>query len=58
VRLQAIASSMGPLHPIPDDLLHGIHAVKYQPDFAGEYWDAWVRALRRAGQAFGMPEAT
>jgi L-fuculose-phosphate aldolase len=55
VQLQAIASSMGPLHPIPDHLLHGIHAVKYQPDFAGEYWDAWIRALRRSGQAFGMP---
>jgi L-fuculose-phosphate aldolase len=56
LQLQAIASSMGPLHPIPDHLLRGIHAVKYQPDFAGEYWDAWVRALRRSGQAFGMPE--
>jgi L-fuculose-phosphate aldolase len=56
MQLQAIASSMGPLHPIADDLRHGIHAVKYQPDFAGEYWDAWIRALRRSGQAFGMPE--
>ena len=56
LHMQAIASSMGPLHPIPDDLLHGIHEVKYQSDFAGEYWDAWIRALRRAGQAFGMPE--
>jgi L-fuculose-phosphate aldolase len=56
VQLQAIASSLGPLQPIPDELLHGIHAVKYQSDFAGEYWDAWVRTLRRNGQAFGMPE--
>ena len=56
LQLQAIASSLGPLAPIPDELLHGIHAVKYQSDFAGEYWDAWVRALRRSGQAFGMPE--
>ncbi len=56
LHMQAIASSMGPLHPIPDDLLRGIHEVKYQSDFAGEYWDAWIRALRRAGQAFGMPE--
>ena len=36
-------------------LLAGIHAVKYQADFAGEYWDAWVRELRRSGRAFGMP---
>ncbi len=33
-QLQAIATSIGPLHPIPDRLLHGIHAVKYQSDFA------------------------
>jgi L-fuculose-phosphate aldolase len=55
VFLQAIASSLGPLHPIPQGLLAGIHAVKYQADFAGEYWDAWVRELRRNGRAFGMP---
>ncbi|HEY3945919.1 MAG TPA: class II aldolase/adducin family protein [Solirubrobacteraceae bacterium] len=56
IQLQAIASSIGPLHPIPDRLLRGIHAVKYQSDFAGEYWGAWIRTLRRGGQAFGMPE--
>ncbi len=56
IQLQTIAATVGPLHPIPDDLLHGIHAVKYQPDFALEYWEAWKRALRRGGQAFGMPE--
>jgi L-fuculose-phosphate aldolase len=55
VRLQAIASSLGPLHPIPQTLLAGIHAVKYQEGFAGEYWDAWVRELRRSGRAFDMP---
>jgi len=56
VFLQAIASSLGPLHAIPHRLLPGIHAIKYQADFAGEYWDAWVRELRRSGRAFGMPE--
>jgi L-fuculose-phosphate aldolase len=55
IYLQAIATSLGPLHPIPQRLLGGIHAVKYQADFAGEYWDAWVRELRRTGRAFGMP---
>jgi L-fuculose-phosphate aldolase len=53
--LQTLATSMGPLHPIPERLLEGIHASKYRSDFAGEYWDAWVRALRRGGRAFGMP---
>jgi len=55
VRLQAIAGALGPLHPIPQELLPGIHAVKYQADFPGEYWDAWVRELRRSGRAFDMP---
>ena len=54
-QLQAISTSIGPLHPIPQRLLEGIHAMKYQADFAGEYWDAWVRSLRRSGRAFGMP---
>jgi L-ribulose-5-phosphate 4-epimerase len=55
-QLQAIASTFGPLHPIPEHLLPQIHATKYQADFAGEYWDAWIRALRRSGRAFDMPE--
>lgn len=54
-QLQSIATSFGPLHPIPEHLLAQIHAVKYQADFASEYWDAWIRALRRSGRAFGMP---
>ena len=53
--MQAIAGGLGALHPIPQRLVAGIHAVKYQADFPGEYWDAWVRELRRSGRAFGMP---
>jgi L-fuculose-phosphate aldolase len=55
IQLQSIASSLGPLHPIPGQLLEGIHARKYQGEFAREYWDAWVRTLRRGGGDFGMP---
>jgi L-fuculose-phosphate aldolase len=55
IQLQGIATTLGPLHPIPRSLLDGIHATKYQAEFAGEYWDAWVRALRRDGRDFGMP---
>jgi L-fuculose-phosphate aldolase len=54
-QLQSIATALGPLHPIPEHLLGGIHAAKYQSQFAGEYWDAWVRALRRSGRDLGMP---
>ncbi len=55
VQMQLLAASFGPLHPIPDPLLEGIHATKYQVDFADEYWDAWIRELRRSGRAFDMP---
>jgi L-fuculose-phosphate aldolase len=55
VALQMIATSLGPLHPIPKHLLEGIHSVKYQAGFAGEYWNAWLRELRRSGRAFDMP---
>lgn len=55
IQMQAIATSLGPLHPIPERQLDALHANKYRSDFAGEYWDAWVRSLRRTGRAFGMP---
>jgi L-fuculose-phosphate aldolase len=54
-RLQLLAGGIGRFHPIPDSLIEQIHAVKYQADFPGEYWDAWVRELRRSGRAFEMP---
>jgi L-fuculose-phosphate aldolase len=55
VQMQLLATAFGPLHPIPDPLLEGIHATKYREDFASEYWDAWIRELRRRGLAFEMP---
>jgi L-fuculose-phosphate aldolase len=55
VHMQLLATAFGPLHPIPQRMLEGIHATKYQDDFAGEYWDAWIRELRRRGLAFEMP---
>lgn len=55
MQMQFVASSFGPLHPIPEPLLEGIHATKYQDGFADEYWEAWIRELRRRGRAFEMP---
>ena len=46
VQMQSIAATLGPLRPIPGELLASIHERKYQADFPGEYWDAWVRELR------------
>jgi L-fuculose-phosphate aldolase len=54
-QLQFVASAYGPLRPIPDELVESIHSRKYQSGFPDEYWEAWIRALRRAGQDAGMP---
>lgn len=55
VRLQAIASSLGPLRAIPQEWAERMHADKYQDSFVDEYWAAWIRELRRAGSDAGMP---
>jgi ribulose-5-phosphate 4-epimerase/fuculose-1-phosphate aldolase len=55
VRLQTIASQLGPLRPIPQDWAERMHADKYQDRFVEEYWAAWIRKLRRAGADAGMP---
>jgi ribulose-5-phosphate 4-epimerase/fuculose-1-phosphate aldolase len=55
VRLQAIASTLGALLPISQEWADRMHADKYQDRFVEEYWDAWIRKLRRAGVDDGMP---
>jgi len=54
-QLQSVASTYGRLRPIPQELVESIHARKYQSGFPYEYWDAWIRSLRRAGGDHGMP---
>ncbi len=56
IQMQAIASSLGNLRAIPPQVVRQIYPLKYQEHFPDEYWGAWVRDLRRNGQAFGMPE--
>jgi ribulose-5-phosphate 4-epimerase/fuculose-1-phosphate aldolase len=55
VRLQAIATALGPLHPIPRPVAEQMRADKYQDRFVDEYWAAWVRRVRSAGTDRGMP---
>jgi L-fuculose-phosphate aldolase len=55
VRLQAIASTLGELRPIPTEVAEGMFADKYQERFLDEYWAAWIRRARRAGADDGMP---
>jgi L-fuculose-phosphate aldolase len=55
IRLQAIASTLGELRPIPKELAERMFAEKYQDRFLDEYWAAWIRRARRAGADEGMP---
>jgi ribulose-5-phosphate 4-epimerase/fuculose-1-phosphate aldolase len=55
VRLQAIATTLGTLQPIPRELAERMRADKYQDRFLDEYWAAWIRHVRRAGADEGMP---
>ena len=57
IRLQAIASTLGELRPIPKELAERMFADKYQERFLDEYWAAWIRRARRAGADEGMPPA-
>jgi L-fuculose-phosphate aldolase len=55
LRLQSIASSLGPLRPISQEWAERMYADKYQDRFVEEYWQAWIRKLRRTGADAGMP---
>jgi L-ribulose-5-phosphate 4-epimerase len=57
VQLQATAASLGELRHVADEAVEPLHEMKYQDAFLSEYWDAWVRELRRDGRDFDMPEA-
>jgi len=55
VQIQLIASSLGPLSPIPQAMVQRLHAEKYRNDFVRQYWDYLIRKVRRHGLADGMP---
>jgi L-fuculose-phosphate aldolase len=55
VRLQALATTLGTLRPIPQDVAERMRADKYQDRFVDEYWAAWIRRVRRAEGDQGMP---
>jgi L-fuculose-phosphate aldolase len=56
-QLQATAASLGELRPVAEEAVGPLHEMKYQDAFLAEYWNAWLRELRRAGRDFDMPEA-
>ena len=58
VKLQAIAGSLGPRRPMSPESAARLHPVKYQDHFVDEYWQSWIRQVRRAGAAAGMPRGS
>jgi L-fuculose-phosphate aldolase len=55
IRLQSIASTLGPLRPIPKAWAREMHDQKYQDRFVAEYWAAWMRELHRQGAVDELP---
>ena len=55
VRIQSIARSLGPLRRIPAASAERLHPSKYQDQLVEEYWASWIRRVRRARRADGMP---
>jgi ribulose-5-phosphate 4-epimerase/fuculose-1-phosphate aldolase len=47
VRLQTIASALGELRPIEHALARRMYPAKYHDRLVEEYWQAWLRKLRR-----------
>ena len=56
VRMQSIASTLGPLRAMPEQTARALFPDKYSDRLVYEYWAAWIRKLRRLGQDRGMPE--
>ena len=52
--LQSIAGRLGTAVPIEPGLVGGLNRRKYHGELVDEYWDAWVRDLRRRGLDDGM----
>jgi ribulose-5-phosphate 4-epimerase/fuculose-1-phosphate aldolase len=47
VRLQAVASALGELRPIDQELARRMYPAKYHDGLVEEYWQAWLRKLER-----------
>jgi L-fuculose-phosphate aldolase len=55
ITLQAIARSLGAPRPISAAMATAMMPDKYRDDFVDEYWQYWIRQVRHAGLADGMP---
>jgi L-fuculose-phosphate aldolase len=57
IRVQVLASALGPARPIPAGDVPTLQASKYREEFLDEYWAYWLRVLRRRGLDVGMPDS-
>jgi ribulose-5-phosphate 4-epimerase/fuculose-1-phosphate aldolase len=55
IRIQAIASALGPLRPMTDEMAARVFPDKYRDEYVDTYWRYLVRQVRRAGLDAGMP---
>jgi ribulose-5-phosphate 4-epimerase/fuculose-1-phosphate aldolase len=55
IRIQTIASALGPLRPMTAEMAAKVYPDKYRDEFIGAYWRYLVRQVRRAGLDDGMP---
>lgn len=53
-QVQAIASSLGPLRPMADEMAECLYPSKYRDEFIDGYWNFLVRQLRRQGLDDGV----
>ena len=54
VMLQSIAGTLGAAKPIDMGLVQDLQRRKYNDGLVDEYWQAWIREMRRRGLAQGM----
>lgn len=56
VMVQSIAATLGGARPIEPALVGELHRHKYNDGLVAEYWQAWLRDMRRRGLDAGMEE--
>jgi L-fuculose-phosphate aldolase len=55
-KIQALASSLGPLRPMSAEMAARVYQEKYPDKLVYVYWDFLIREARRQGYGVGMPD--
>jgi hypothetical protein len=56
IKIQTIASALGPLTPMTPEMAAKVYPDKYRDEFVSTYWRYLIRQARRAGLDHAMPE--